>query len=424
MSRDLSSPSDRIVPMPHIPTHITIIGGGQAASQLVASLRQESYAGGIRLIGDEARLPYQRPPLSKAFLSGEEGLDHVTLRPRDYYDHEQVELVLGSAVEAIDRDAGKLTLDDGAQLDFEGLVFATGARARPLPVPGARLAGVLALRGVDDALALKARLGPGQRLVVIGGGYVGLEAAATALKLGASVTVLEAMPRLLARVASPELSSHMLAVHRGHGIDVRLGTTVTHLVGSGRAGVEAVAVQHGDPIAADLVLVGIGSLPNVQLAEAAGLDVANGILVDAFMRTSDPALYAIGDCANHPSRYTGGRLRLESVQGAVDQAVTAAKALTGKDEAYTAVPWFWSDQYDERLQMAGVPAADDATVLRRYPDGKQLSIWRLRGDTLTGVEAVNASKDYMAGRRLIESGKVVEAARLADPAVGAKQLLA
>ncbi len=410
--------------MPQIPTHITVIGGGQAASQLVASLRQEGFTGGIRLIGEEPHLPYQRPPLSKAFLAGEEGIDHVILRPRETYEKEHIELMLGVRVDAIDRVARKLLLSDARTLDFDALVLATGTRARPLPVPGAGLAGVYVLRGVDDALALQGAIASGKRLAVIGGGYVGLEAAATATKLGAHVTVIEAMPRLLARVASPELSAHMLAVHRAHGVDVRLATSVSHLIGSGRSGVDAVAVAHGAPIPADVVLVGIGAIANVEIAAAAGLTVNNGIVVDDFMRTSDPAIYAIGDCANHPSRFSGGRLRLESVQGAVDQAVTAAKALTGKDEPYTAVPWFWSDQYDERLQMAGVPAADDATVVRRYPDAKQLTVWRLRGDRLTGVEAVNASKDYMAGRRLIDSGKPVDAARLEDPAVGAKQLLA
>ncbi len=410
--------------MPHLPTHITIVGGGQAASQLVASLRLEGFAGGMRLIGEEPHLPYQRPPLSKAFLSGEEGIDRVILRSRETYEKEHVELLLGVRVDAIDRTKRTLLLSDGRTLDFDALVLATGTRARPLPVPGAGLAGVFVLRGIDDALALQAAITAGKRMAVIGGGYVGLEAAATASKLGAHVTVIEAMPRLLARVASPELSAHMLAVHRAHGVDVRLGAAVSHLIGSGRTGVDAVAVQNGPPLSADIVLVGIGATANVEIAAAAGLTVDNGIVVDEFMRSSDPAIYAIGDCANHPSKFNGGRLRLESVQGAVDQAVTAAKTLTGKQEPYAAVPWFWSDQYDERLQMAGVPAAGDATVVRRYPDTKQLTVWRLRGDRLTGVEAVNASKDYMAGRRLIDSGKPVEAARLEDPAVGAKQLLA
>ena len=410
--------------MPHVPTHITIVGGGQAASQLVASLRLEGFTGGIRLIGEEPHLPYQRPPLSKAFLSGEEGIDRVILRSRETYEKEHVELLLGVRVDAIDRTKRTLLLSDGRTLDFDALVLATGTRARPLPVPGAGLAGVFVLRGIDDALALQAAITAGKRMAVIGGGYVGLEAAATASKLGAHVTVIEAMPRLLARVASPELSAHMLAVHRAHGVDVRLGAAVSHLIGSGRTGVDAVAVQNGPPLSADIVLVGIGAIANVEIAAAAGLTVDNGIVVDEFMRSSDPAIYAIGDCANHPSKFSGGRLRLESVQGAVDQAVTAAKTLTGKQEPYAAVPWFWSDQYDERLQMAGVPATGDATVVRRYPDTKQLTVWRLRGDRLTGVEAVNASKDYMAGRRLIDSGKPVEAARLEDPAVGAKQLLA
>ena len=394
----------------------------------MASLRQEGFSGGIRLIGEEQHLPYQRPPLSKAFLAGKTGIESVTLRPRENYDKEGTELLLGSRVETIDRTARQLMLADSRVLGFDGLVLATGARARPLPVPGAGLSGVFVLRGIDDALALQAAMIANttgkRRMAVIGGGYVGLEAAATASKLGLHVTVIEAMPRLMARVASPELAEHMLKVHRAHGVDVRLATAVTHLIGSGRTGVEAVAVQHGPPVPAEIVLVGIGAIANVELATAAGLAVDNGIVVDEFLRTSDAAILAIGDCANHSSRFSGGRLRLESVQGAVDQAVTAAKTLTGKEVPYHAVPWFWSDQYDERLQMAGVPSADDATVLRRYPDAKQLTVWRTRDGRLTGVEAINASKDYMAGRRLIESGAAVTPERLADPAIGAKQLLA
>ena len=405
------------------PNHITIVGAGHAAGQLVASLRLDGFTGAIRLIGEEPHLPYQRPPLSKKFLAGEAGIDAVTLRPREFYDKEHVELVLSASVQSIDRAGRKLTLEDGRTFDYDALVLATGTRARPLPVPGAGLSGVYVLRGIDDSLALKAVIAPGKRFAVIGGGYVGLEAAATASKLGAHVTVIEAMPRLMARVASPELADHMLAVHRDNDVHVLLNTKVTALRGSGRSGVDAVMIEHGKPVAADIVLVGIGAIANVELAEAAGLAVANGIVVDAHMRTADPHILAIGDCANHPSPYSGERLRLESVQGAVDQAVCAAKTLTGKPEAYKAVPWFWSDQYDERLQMAGVPGPDDATVVRRYDDPRQFAVWRTRGGKLTGVEAANSSKDYMAGRRLIESGAAVTPERLADPAVGAKALL-
>ena len=406
------------------PTHITIAGAGHAAGQLVASLRLEGFTGGIRLIGEEPHLPYQRPPLSKKFLAGEAGIDAVTLRPRAFYDTEGVELVLAARVQSIDCAARKLLLEDGRSFDYDILVLATGTRARPLPVPGAGLSRVHVLRGIDDSVALKAAIAPGKRLAVIGGGYVGLEAAATASRLGAEVTVIEAMDRLMARVASPELADHMLAVHRDNGVHVRLGTKVTALRGSGRSGVDAVMIEHGAPIPADIVLVGIGALANSEIAAAAGLAVANGIVVDAFMQTSDPFVLAIGDCANHPSPHSGERLRLESVQGAVDQAVCAAKVLTGKPEAYKAVPWFWSDQYDERLQMAGVPGPDDITVVRRYDDPRQFAVWRLRDGRLTGVEAANSSKDYMAGRRLIESGKPIAAATLADPTIGAKQLLA
>ena len=404
--------------MTRAPTHVTIVGAGHAAGQLIASLRTDGFTGGIRLIGDEPHLPYQRPPLSKKFLAGEVGMDAVTFRPREIYDKEHVELVLGARVEGIDRPANRLRLEDGRAFEYDALVLATGTRARPLPVPGAGLSGVHTLRGVDDSLALKAVLVPGKRLVVIGGGYVGLEAAATAAKLGVHVTVIEAMPRLMARVASPELAAHMLAVHQANGVHVRLATAVKALRGSGRIGVDAVMVEHGDPVSADIVLVGIGAIPNVELAAAAGLSVANGIEVDEFMRTDDPDILAIGDCAVHISKFTGGRLRLESVQGAVDQAVCASKTLLCKPEAYAAVPWFWSDQYDERLQMAGVPLPDDGVVVRRYADPRQFAVWRVRDGRVTAVEAANASKDYMAGRRLIESGKPVAAERLADPAVG------
>jgi 3-phenylpropionate/trans-cinnamate dioxygenase ferredoxin reductase component len=406
------------------PSHITIIGAGHAASELVAALHADGYTGGLRLIGDERHLPYQRPPLSKKFLAGEAGIEAVTLRPRDLYEREGAELVLGVEATDIDRGARRITLADGRTFGYEALVFATGTRARPLPVPGAGLRGVHVLRGIDDSLALKAALTPGKRFVVIGGGYIGLEAAATAVKLGAKVTVIEALPRLMARVASPELADHMLAVHRSHGVEVRLSTAVQALRGSGRDGVDGVVIAHGEVVPADVVLVGIGALPNVELASAAGLTVDNGIVVDEFMQTSDPAILAIGDCTNHPSRQCGGRIRLESVQGAVDQAVTAAKTLMGKLEPYDRVPWFWSDQFDERLQMAGIAAQGDETVVRRYPDARQLAIFRTRAGKLTAVEAINSSKDYMAGRRVIEMGKTVSAELLADPKIGPKQLMA
>lgn len=404
-------------------SHITIVGAGHGAGQLVASLRSEGFKGGIRLIGEERHLPYQRPPLSKKFLSGEAGIDAVTLRPREFYDKEGVDLVLGVRAEAIDRTSSTVTLADGRTFEYEALVLATGTRARPIPVPGARLERIQMLRGIDDSLALKELLASPRRVVVVGGGYVGLEVAASAHKLGSRVVVVEALPRLMARVASPELAAYVLGVHRANGVDVRLSTGVKAFQGSGASGVTGVAVE-GEVIPADVVIVGIGALPNSEIAAAAGLAVDNGILVDELMQTSDPRILAIGDCACHPSRFTPtGRVRLESVQGAVDQAVTAAKTLTGKREPYDRVPWFWSDQYEERLQMAGLPQPDDATVVRRYPDPRQLAVFRVRGGRLTAVEAVNSGKDYMAGRRLIEMGTPVSPERLADPAVGAKQLL-
>jgi 3-phenylpropionate/trans-cinnamate dioxygenase ferredoxin reductase subunit len=405
------------------PKHVTIIGAGQAAAQLVAALHSERFDGEIRLIGDEPHLPYQRPPLSKAFLKGEVGIETVTLRPAEFYAQHRTELITGLAATAIDRNAQTVTLADGRRFDYEALVIATGTRARQLPVPGAKLAGILTLRTIEDALTLQAGLKPGRRIVIIGGGYIGLEVAASARKLGASVTVIEALDRLMARVASPEMSAYFLEVHRNNGVDVRLSTAVEGFRGSGRSGVEAVLAR-GGAVEADLVLVGIGAVPNVELAQQAGLAVDNGILVDAQMRTSDPAILAIGDCCNHPSRFTGGRLRLESVQGAIDQANTAAKTLTGVETAYDKVPWFWSDQYDEKLQIAGLPQPGDETIVRRHDDPRPFAVFHLRAGRLTAVEAVNAARDYMTGRRIMEAGGKVRRELLSDPKAGVKELMA
>ena len=406
------------------PSHVTIIGAGHGAGQLVASLRTEGFAGGIRLIGDELHLPYQRPPLSKAFLKGEAGIEAVTLRPQEFYDKSNVELILGLRAQAIETATRSVHLSDGRRLSYDMLVLATGTRARALPIPGASLRGIHTLRTIEDSLALKTGLRPGARLAVVGGGYIGLEVAASAKKLGASVIVLEALERLMGRVASPVMSEHFLKVHREHGVDVRLATAVEAFRGSGHSGVEAVVVRGGAAIPVDIVLVGIGAVPNTELAETAGLASANGITVDDFMHTSDPHILAIGDCCNHPSLFTGGRLRLESVQGAVDQAHTAARTIAGKPAPYDKVPWFWSDQYDEKLQIAGLPMVDDETIVRRHPDPRHLSVFHLRSGRLTAVESVNSGKDYMTGRRLMESKAAIRADRLADPAAGLKELTA
>lgn len=400
---------------------ITIVGAGQAAAQLAVSLRAEGFTGGIRMIGDEPHLPYQRPPLSKKFLMGEAGPDALTLKPRELYDKDGIELLLGDAVTSIDASAKTVTLADGRVLSADCLVLATGTRARQIACPGADLAGVHTLRTIDDCLELQSRLQAGQRLAVVGGGYIGLEVAASATKLGASATVIETVDRLMARVVSPDVSEYFADVHRGHGVDLRLGASVTAFRGTGT--VEAVVLGDGSEIAADTVLVGIGAVPNLELAKAAGLAVANGITVDATMCTSAAGVYAIGDCTFHPNPFAGGNVRLESVQNAIDQAHTAAKTICGKSEPYNRVPWFWSDQYDQHLQIAGLSAPGDELIRRQHEAPQQFAVFRLRAGRLAAVEAVNSAKDYMTGRKLLESGGAVRSERLADPAAGLKDLL-
>lgn len=407
--------------MPVALKDVTIIGGGQAAAQLAVSLRAEGFAGGVRIIGDEAHLPYQRPPLSKKFLMREAGADALTLKPRETYDKDGVELVLGQTVTSIDAAGKMVTLADGRVLTSDAIVLATGTRARHIVCPGANLSGICSLRTIDDCLTLQERLAPEHRLVVVGGGYIGLEVAASARKLGASVTVIETVDRLMARVVSPDVSRHYADVHRGHGVDLKLGAGVTAFRGTDR--VEAVVLADGSEVAADTVLVGIGAVPNVELAQAAGLAIDNGIKVDAFMRTSAPDIYAIGDCTNHPNPFAGGAaIRLESVQNAIDQAHTAAKAICGKLEPYSKVPWFWSDQYDQHLQIAGLSAPGDELIRRQHGTPGQFAVFRVRDGKLAAVEAVNSAKDYMTGRRLMEAGGKVRVDRLADPAAGLKDL--
>jgi 3-phenylpropionate/trans-cinnamate dioxygenase ferredoxin reductase subunit len=339
--------------------------------------------------------------LSKKVLSGEAGVDEVTLGAASLYEKAGVDLVLGRTATAIDRDRRTLRLDDGRTLPWDGLALVTGARPRLLPVPGHALAGIHVLRTLDEALALRAAFRPGARLVVVGGGYIGLEVAASAASAGLAVTVLEAAPRLMARAVSPVLSEHVLSVHRAHGVDVRLGCGVTAFEGGDR--VTAVVTTEGT-IPADLVVVGVGAVPETALAEAAGLATDDGILVDAFARTSDPAIVAAGDCTRFPSLLYGRPLRLESVQNAVDQAEAAARTLCGHPEPYRSVPWFWSDQYDVKLQIAGLQEGHDEAFLSGDPGSGAFSVAYRREGRLIAVEAVNAPRDYMAARRTIATG--------------------
>ncbi len=399
---------------------VVIVGAGQAGAQAAASLRAEGYGGPIALIGEEPHLPYQRPPLSKKFLAGELDAERLLIKPAEFYAQAAVDVRLETCATAIDR-AGKAVICGEARVPYETLILATGGRVRRAQVAGAKLPGVHYMRGIDDVDGLRPGFLPGRRLVIVGAGYIGLEVAAVAVKAGLDVTVLEMAARPLARVTSPVMSAFFREVHEAAGVRFRFGAAVTALTGSER--VEGVALGE-EIIPADLVLFGIGILPNVELARAADLAVSDGIDVDAFARTSDPSIYAAGDCTNHPNALLGRRLRLESVQNAIDQAKAAAAAIAGKPKPYAEVPWFWSDQYDLKLQMAGLSAPTDAVVLRGDPAARRFAAFYLRDGAVAAVDAVNAAPEYMIGRQLIARAAKVDPARLADLSVSMKDVAA
>ena len=368
------------------------------------------------MIGEEPFPPYQRPPLSKAYLAGDFARERLFLKPETFFSEAGCELRLSSKVAAIERAARRVVLEGGETLPYDKLLLATGARVRRISAPGAKLDGIHYLRGISDADALRPRFAPGARLVVVGGGYIGLEVAAVAAKHGLAVTVIEAASRVMERAVSPLLSSFYAGEHNRHGVRLMLNCGARGFTGNGR--VEAVMTDAGN-IAADVVLVGIGIVPNTDLAAAAGLAVGDGIKVDDCTRTSDPAIFAAGDCTDHPA-LAGGRVRLESVQNAIDQAKHAALAMLGTPKPYREVPWFWSDQYDLKLQIAGLARPGDTLVARGDPSARKFAVFHLRSGALAAVEAVNAAPEYVAGRRLIAEGKTVDAARLADPTVPMK----
>jgi 3-phenylpropionate/trans-cinnamate dioxygenase ferredoxin reductase subunit len=399
---------------------VVIVGAGHAGGTAAALLRQYGFEGPITLLGEEPVAPYQRPPLSKAWLKGEAGEEDLMLKGGDFYTEHAIELRTKVRVEAIDRAAKTVALAGGESVPYDVLILATGARARPLPIPGAELAGVHYLRSEADAEALKAALRPGQRLAVIGAGYVGLEVAASARALGCEVAVLEREDRVLARVASRPLSAFFQTFHETKGVSFDLGASVVALEGQG--GIEAVRLSDGRVIPADVALIGIGGMPNVELAKAAGLELADGVVVDEHARTSDPAIFAIGDVTWRPMPLYGRPFRLESVPNALEQAKQAASAIAGRPAPAPEVPWFWSDQYDLKLQIAGVPFESDEILIRGSPANASFAVFHLKGDRVLAVEAVNAGHEFMGGKMLIQTGKAVDKARLADTAVTMKQV--
>lgn len=399
-----------------------IVGAGHAGSELALTLRQQGYASSIVLIGEESHPPYQRPPLSKAYLKGECDAASLYLRQQDAYHRANIELALSACVERIDPHAKTLWLRDGRKFAYAQLALATGSRAKRLNIADAaraqRAANFHYFRTIDDVLRARARFTAGQRLVIVGGGYIGLEVAAAAVSRGVNVTVLEALPRVLARVTAPEMSNFYEQVHREAGVDVRTGIAVTGF--EFRApGDDVTRVKCNDgelTIAADVVVVGIGITPNTELAQAAGLVVDDGIVVDGYARTSDPHIVAAGDCTNHPNILTGRRVRLESVPNAVEQARTAAATLAGKQRLYDAVPWFWSNQYDLKLQMCGLSSGYDAIVLRGSMSARSFTMFYLRNGQVIAADAVNRPQEFMICKRIVAARRAIDPALLGDEA--------
>jgi len=400
---------------------IVVVGGGQAGASLVARLRALGHAGPLTLVGAEVDPPYQRPPLSKAYLKGEMARERLYLRPGSFYAAEGIELVAGTPAAAIDRAAREVLLADDRRLPFDMLALATGATPRRLPPAfGGALGGVLSMRSLADADALAGRLEKGARALVVGGGYIGLEAAAVLSGAGLAVTLVEAAERILARVAAPATADYFRALHRSHGVEIREGAHLVRLTDAHGLASGALLAD-GSEIGADFVLVGIGVTPETGLAEAAGLEVENGIVVDASGRTADPAIFAAGDCASFPWR--GRRIRLESVPHAIDHAEAVAAAMLGHPQEYVARPWFWSDQYDVKLQIAGLNLDWERTVVRPGARPGSQSVWYFAGRELLAVDAMNDPRAYMTAKRWIEAGVSPDAEAVADPAADLKGLV-
>ena len=401
---------------------IVIAGAGHAAGQIVASLKQHKFDGEIVLVGDEPHLPYQRPPLSKKFLAGELPAERLYFKPAGFYDEPGVELRLETTITAIERESKTVAVANGEAIGYDKLVLALGARARTLPVAGADLPGICRLRSISDVERIRELLDGSRRVVIVGAGYIGMEVAAVTRTLGHEVTVVEMTGRVMSRVVSAEISDFFQIEHTNRGVRLRLGTGVAGFHGKRR--VRAVVTEEGEEIPADLVIIGVGIVPNTELASDAGLTVDDGIVVDDHCRTSDPDIYAVGDCTRHPNDIYGRDLRLESVHNALEQAKTAAANLCGNEARYSEVPWFWSDQYELKLQIAGLSQGYDDVVIRGNPAERQFSCVYLRDGRLIAVDAVNSPRDFMQSKALIAEGCSLSGAHLADPEVSLKELAA
>jgi len=399
---------------------IVIIGAGHAAGQLVATLRQKKFTGNITLLGDEAWYPYQRPPLSKKFLAGELPADRLYVKPQSFYDDRNIDVQLKTKVTSINPESRIVHCDSGQSFNYDKLIIATGSRPRKIDLPGSDLPGVHYLRSIDDVNAIRASLTTNSQVAIIGAGYIGLEVAAVAAQLGHTVTVVEMADRVMSRVVSKEVSNFYQDVHRAHGVTLELSANIDRLTGTDR--VDGVALTSGKQVSTDIVIVGIGIVPNVELAEEAGLQVGNGIIVNDRCQTSDENIYAVGDCTWHPNAVLGFDLRLESVHNALEQAKTAATNICGEDLVYAQVPWFWSDQFDLKLQIAGLSAGYDQTVIRGDIASSKFSCLYLAEGRLIAIDAINRPKDFIQAKVLIAAGGVVNPKLLGDINVELKVL--
>lgn len=398
-----------------------IVGTGQAGFQTAASLREEGYAEPIALIGEEPQVPYQRPPLSKGFALGQLNFEDIELRPQEFYQTHRIELLAGQKVNAIDRARRCVRTDSGGQVHYEKLVLAVGSRNRKLMVPGADVDGVVYLRTFEEAVRIKDRLKNAKEVVVIGGGFIGLELASVARTLGKTVAVLEALPRLMSRAVPPIISEFYRELHASKGVKVVCGAAVGE-IGSSRGDARHVMLSDGSKFPADLIIVGIGVVPNVELVRDAGLPIANGIAVNEFLQTGDENVFAIGDCVEFPCAFAGERIRLESVQNAADQAQCVAGTIAGRRNAYRALPWFWTDQYDVKLQMAGISHGHDRIVTRGGAESRKLSVFYFQGTRLIAVDSINRPIDHMMGRKLIAASIRVTPEEAADENVDLRVL--
>ncbi|WP_375202495.1 NAD(P)/FAD-dependent oxidoreductase [Hyphococcus sp.] len=400
---------------------IVIIGAGQAGAQAAVSLRQGGHKGAITMIGAEEAPPYQRPPLSKAYLKGDLDEARLYLRPAEFYEKQEIALHLGVHATAIDRKAKTVSTDDGEAHAYDVLLIATGAPPRRITAPGADLTGVHYLRTLADSDALRPMLAAPGRVVIVGAGYIGLEVAAVARQAGREVSVLEMAPRVLARVASEPVSAFYQELHKAAGVDLRLGAAFEAFEGEGR--IHGARLADGEIIECETALVGIGAAPEVSLATEAGLDIENGIVVDEYARTSDPAIFAAGDCTNFPSPRYGRRMRLESVPNAIEQAKAAAANILGGEVVYDALPWFWSDQYDVKLQTVGLCEGHDDLVVRGDPAEKKFAVWYLKDGKALAVDAINDAISFAMGKKLITAGVTLDPAKLGDRNVDLKTLV-